>query len=98
MGTQTNGDIVVVQGVGSRSDFNFTSDIAVRLGLANSPGIHFLQTGNRLELNMDASSVARTVEVFDMQGVIHSRILVPASASRVTVPTAFEKGFFFQIK
>ena len=97
VGTATNGNIVVTQGGGATSNFNFYPE-SINPGLYNLAGIRFFQSGNRLMIEMNVSKVARTVEVYDLSGIIHNRIDVPAGVSQVVVPANFVKGYFFQVK
>ncbi len=97
VGTATNAAIVVVSGGVTASDFHFTP-AAIQAGFAKSNGIHFTRMGGQLIMNLGASNVARTVQVFGPNGALQSRISVRVGESNVVVPAAFSKGYLFKLK
>ena len=62
--------------------------------------IHFSLMGDQLIMNLNSSSVVRTLEIFDLKGVLQRTIQIPANESRITLPASFapEKGFLYGLK
>ena len=97
VGTATHGDLLVTSGGTTVSDFDFVP-AGVNSMVFKSSGIRFVRSGDRLILNLGVSSVARTVEVYGMNGSLHTRISVKAGETQAVVPATFANGFMFRVK
>jgi hypothetical protein len=62
--------------------------------------IRFSTFGNQLALDLTASTAARIIQIFDLNGKLQQRVNVPPGESRLFVPAAYapEKGFVFLMK
>ncbi len=54
--------------------------------------------GSNLALDLDVSNVARTVQIFSLNGSLAHQVSVPAGATRAIVPATFAAGYLFQVK
>lgn len=65
-----------------------------------SHGLHFSTMGDHLVLDLTASTAARTIQVFDLNGKLQQRVHVKPGESRVFVPATYapKKGFVFLMK
>ena len=62
--------------------------------------IRFSLMSDQLILNLNSSSVVRTLEIFDLKGVLQRSVQIPANESRIILPASFapEKGFLYGLK
>ena len=96
----TSGNIAVADNVTVVSNIGLTVTALSQSSFDNVRQIRFSNLNGQLAMDLTASSKARTVEVFDLNGMVQNRVLVPANASRVMLSAAFapEKGFLFRVK
>ena len=98
IGTQNSDSIRVNSG--ATVTFNFTfNQTAIYSVLSSSHPIHFLQSGDRLILDLGMSKVSRTVTAFNLHGSIQHQVSVPAGVSQVILPAIYapSNGYFFQV-
>ena len=60
--------------------------------------VHMSLLGDKVTMDLGISNVARTVEVFDINGALQHRVSVPAGESKAVMPSVFSKGYLFQVK
>ncbi len=71
---------------------------SVRNDVKNS--LRFSRLGDQLVLNLNPAKISRTLEVFNMNGVLQRGVSIPAGETRVNVPAALapEKGYLYGVK
>ena len=63
-----------------------------------SQNIHLTLMGQNLALELGASNVARTVQIFNLNGSLAHQVTVFAGETRAIVPATFAAGYLFQVK